>query len=245
MFPWSQFSSINTAYADIGFVDDPEAAHGIVFTLIDSGEKVLEVGCSAGYFGQKLKEKKGCTVVGVDIDPVVVELARQRTGITVFLSRTPLPELPEEYCGFFDVVVCADVIEHTNDPWSFIRQLKKYGTKNCRFIFSIPNIAHWSCRFMLFKGEWNYQRFGILDYTHLRFFTLRTAFLLAEESQLDVCRAFYTSGQAMEVYQRGLFRLLKRIDLFNVTPGILARLALRFPSLFALQFVMECTPRAL
>jgi SAM-dependent methyltransferase len=244
MFPWSQFSSANTAYADTGFVEDPRAAHSVIFALIGRQERVLEVGCSAGYFGEKLIKQKSCTVCGIDIDPAAIELARKRLGNNVFLSSDGIPTLPEQYHNFFDVIVCADVIEHTSDPWSFIRELKKYGHQRCRWIFSIPNIAHWSCRFMLLTGGWNYQRFGILDYTHLRFFTLRTAILLVEESQLDVCRVFYTSGQAMEVYQKGVFRILKRIDVFNLTPRIIARLALTFPSLFALQFVMECRRQA-
>lgn len=130
--------------------------------------EVLEVGCSAGYFGESLK-KLGHRVVGVEPDTASAEKAAD--------------VLDEVYCGFvenffdanagrsFDVISFGDVLEHLVDPLAVLRDAKKFLKPDGRLIVSVPNVAHASVRAMLLGGKWTYSDLGILDRTHLRFFT--------------------------------------------------------------------------
>jgi len=238
VIPWSYTAQRNNVYAASGLQPEPESAHVLVFSLIRHGESVLEVGCSRGYFAEKIKLEKECRVVGVEIDENAAEIARQRVGMTVFVPTADLPALPDEYLGGFDTILCADVIEHVTDPWSFVNAYKKYLTPTGRMIVSIPNVAHWTCRLMILRGNWEYNRFGLMDYTHLRFFTLESARRLLIESHL-VPKKIISSWGPMDVYQRGPFAPTKHKGAHNLLVGLVKWLAKTYPTLFALQFVIE------
>jgi len=204
--------------------------------MIGTGETVLEVGCSTGYISDKLRLQKECKVVGIEVDAKAADEARRRVGIPVFVPEGELPELPPEYVGHFDVILCADVVEHTRSPLQFIESLKKYLSPRGRFIFSIPNIAHWTSRLKLLKGHWQYTSWGLLDYTHLRFFTFDSALQLIEETGLHVKHVYCSSGP-IEIYEFFSRKSLRRyksgfFHLFQF-------LSNQFPRLFALQFVIE------
>lgn len=145
--------------------------------------EVLEVGCSAGYFGESLK-KLGHRVVGVEPDAVSAEKASD--------------VLDEVYCGFvenffdanpgraFDVISFGDVLEHLVDPLSVLKAAKKFLKPNGRLIVSVPNVAHASIRAMLLGGKWTYSDLGILDRTHLRFFTKADLIALLADAGFDI-----------------------------------------------------------
>jgi methionine biosynthesis protein MetW len=233
---WRSLSSKNESYQTGGFVDAPGSAHPLLVSMIRPREVVLEVGCSTGYISEKLKSEKQCTIVGIEVDESAAAVARNRVGIPVFVSSGELPDLPNEYVGGFDVILCSDVVEHTRNPLQFIECLRRYASPTGRFIFSIPNIAHWTCRLNLLRGKWDYTAWGLLDYTHLRFFTLDTALQLLEEAGLRVRSVSYCCGPT-EIYgclsKKGL-RPFKAI-LFR----IMRDLSNSFPRLFALQFIIE------
>ncbi|QJD31430.1 methyltransferase domain-containing protein [Methylococcus geothermalis] len=152
--------------------------------------RVLDVGCGEGIFGESIKQLgKAEEVVGIELDQYAAEAARSR------LDRVICGDL-ETFDwdglglakGAFDYVVCGDVLEHLKDPWDALRRLSTLLKENGRLIASIPNVRHWSVTLpLLFLGAWNYAPRGILDRTHLRFFTRRTA-----------CRMFMEAGLQIE-----------------------------------------------
>lgn len=151
---------------------DPTAtnnAHAAMIRLAGRDRRVLEVGCSVGHVTQHLAAN-GNTVVGIELDPRAAEEARQfaRAVHVADIDRTPLDELVD---GPFDVVVFGDVLEHLRDPSAALDAACRLLAPNGHLVVSIPNVAHADVRLMLLAGRWEYQEHGLLDDTHLRFFT--------------------------------------------------------------------------
>lgn len=137
-------------------------------------ENVFEVGCSEGNTLLWLKEEKGAKFCkGLEILPDAAERARDK-GLEVILGdiETARILLPENN----DLVLCLDVLEHLRDPWHILPLITKQIRTGGSLIVSLPNISHVSILTgLIFRNDWNYQEAGILDQTHLRFFTRRTA----------------------------------------------------------------------
>jgi 2-polyprenyl-3-methyl-5-hydroxy-6-metoxy-1,4-benzoquinol methylase len=145
------------------------SAHAAAIRMVGRGHRVLEVGCSVGHVTEHLVAN-GNTVVGIEIDPDAADEARRfATAVHVAdLDRTPLDELVD---GPFDVVVFGDVLEHLRDPSSALDAACRVLADDGHIVVSIPNVAHADVRLMLLEGRWEYQEHGLLDDTHLRFFT--------------------------------------------------------------------------
>jgi 2-polyprenyl-3-methyl-5-hydroxy-6-metoxy-1,4-benzoquinol methylase len=157
----------------------------------NKNNKVFDIGCASGNFGLFLKNSDlASKVIGVDIDSSAVKLAKQKIDevYCVNLNQTTIQELIDAHSlKDFDYVVCADVLEHLIDPWSTLTSLTGTLKKEGRVVASIPNIRHWTVLYeQIFKGNWEYQKEGIMDKTHLRFFTKKTMIDLFEDSGLDV-----------------------------------------------------------
>jgi 2-polyprenyl-3-methyl-5-hydroxy-6-metoxy-1,4-benzoquinol methylase len=151
---------------------DPTAEnnpHSHALRIVGGGHRVLEVGCSTGYVTEHLVAA-GNTVTGIDIDPEAAELAeRFATRVHVAdLDLVPASTLTDER---FDVIVLGDVLEHLRDPDAALADLLTLLTDDGRVVVSVPNVAHADLRLLLLEGRWTYQETGLLDRTHLRFFT--------------------------------------------------------------------------
>jgi len=149
--------------------------------LIDSGKKVIDFGCATGYFSRLLKNK-GCVVTGVEINSEAARLAEKycEKVIVADLDYVSVKDiLPEQK---FDVAVFGDVLEHLRNPWRVLEETKHILTEDGYIVASIPNIAHGSIRLALLDGRFEYTEFGILDNTHIRFFTKKTVIELFEKS---------------------------------------------------------------
>ncbi len=132
--------------------------------------RILDIGCGAGALGRTLKEERGVTeVVGVEITEEAANLAR---GVLdqVFLGNIETMELPHAD-GHFDCIVCADVLEHLIEPEAALRKLARVLAPQGVIVISVPNARFFEVLAMLSSGAWSYQDAGILDYTHLRWFT--------------------------------------------------------------------------
>lgn len=146
--------------------------------------KVLDIGCKDGIIGSQAK-KKGCQVIGVEIDKEMALKARknyEQVIIKDIENKETLAHLDRD----FDVILCADILEHLICPKETLINLKNHLSPEGRFLISIPNVAHWSIRSQLLFGQFEYTERGILDRTHLRFFTLQSFAHLLREAELKI-----------------------------------------------------------
>ncbi len=133
--------------------------------------KILDVGCAAGRLGEILKAQSAeRDIWGIELVPEITAQAKARLDhilVGDIEQMDPLP-LPERY---FDCMICGDVLEHLRDPEAVLRRLRKHLSPGATVIANVPNIAHWSVLVQLLQGQFNYVDKGLLDRTHLHFFT--------------------------------------------------------------------------
>lgn len=135
-------------------------------------ERALELGCGNGLFGESLKNKFGAYVVGVERNPEAARAAATRLDRAICADIDDVSFLAE-FGPEFDLIAANDLLEHLVDPWKIVREIRTKLTDDGYVIASIPNVRVVSRRLAL-KGAWDYQDAGVLDRTHLRFFTKRT-----------------------------------------------------------------------
>jgi 2-polyprenyl-3-methyl-5-hydroxy-6-metoxy-1,4-benzoquinol methylase len=138
-----------------------------LFSFIEPGATVLDIGCSSGQLGAALKKQKQVHVIGLDIDKDDVELAKHNLD-EAYVSNIETDDLSQY--GTFDYVMMADVVEHLMNPIAALKKVRKLLKPGGKFVFSIPNMANVTTRIELLKGSFMYKDFGLLDRTHLHFY---------------------------------------------------------------------------
>jgi SAM-dependent methyltransferase len=161
--------------------------------------RVLDLGCSGGLLAAELREH-GHSVVGVDSAPPPGTEARVDRLVVADLDAGLPPEVVEE--GPYDVVLAADVLEHLRDPAAMLRELHSVSTPQTMLVSSVPNVAHWYPRLRIGLGHFDYDHRGILDATHMRFFTWRSFSRLAYRAGWLVSRRRVT-GLPLEILAGG------------------------------------------
>ena len=216
---------------DYAFKEQDGSSHAVLLDMIPTlpPARILDIGCSGGVFAQRLRAR-GHFVVGVD--HAEVPGVRDRTD--AFFRADLEQGIPEEVGTGYDVIVAGDVIEHLARPGEALRQMMGILRPGGQVLLSVPNFGHWYPRLRAALGAFGYDRRGILDETHLRFFTRRTLRRLVlragydtlEETATGLPLAAVTSGGAIS-------RLARRVD------ETLVRVR---PTLFGYQYVMRLTP---
>jgi 2-polyprenyl-3-methyl-5-hydroxy-6-metoxy-1,4-benzoquinol methylase len=130
------------------------------------GGAVLDVGCASGGLLAALDAEAGHRE-GIELDPVAAAAARAHADA---VHVGPVDEVDVAEAAF-DVVVLGDVLEHLPDPHVALERAQRWLRPDGRLVISLPNVAHWTVRLGLLLGRWEYRDRGILDDTHLRFFT--------------------------------------------------------------------------
>jgi SAM-dependent methyltransferase len=142
--------------------------------LPESSHVLLDIGCGSGAFGRLLRSRRPEMELWA-VEPDLASANAARAGFDhVVVGEFPDDRLPH---GKFDVIVCADVLEHMARPERALRAALNAVTADGLMVASIPNVRHWRTVVwpLLRHGTWTYSDFGILDRTHLRFFTRRSA----------------------------------------------------------------------
>lgn len=134
-------------------------------------KRVLEIGCGDGATLAALKRRGAGYVCGLEINPQVAEKTRSRPELDNVIVGDVEAALTGIESGSFDVIVASHVLEHLIDPWKAVREIHRILTKDGQLVGAIPNIRHISILLGLINGNWKYEDSGILDWTHLRFFT--------------------------------------------------------------------------
>ncbi|MEI6088680.1 MAG: class I SAM-dependent methyltransferase, partial [Bacteroidota bacterium] len=165
-------------------------AIGWFYDDISENSTVLDVGCSTGYYGSYIKINKKCLVYGIEFSDDKKEALKVLDGVYSFDLDGDWPD--SIYQRKYDVVFLGDVIEHLKDPGLLLKKLLKLLKKNGRVYISTPNIAHISIRLELLGGNFEYESMGILDSTHLKYFTLSSLSNLVNKSGYDVLRIDYS-----------------------------------------------------
>ena len=162
-------SASGPAYA---LKESPASSHSVILRLAGQGggRRLLDVGAADGFLARRLTAQ-GWEVTGIEGNPELAGRAQSQGSRIVIadLSRS-LPELE----GRFDVIVYGDVLEHLAQPQDVFGRLNRFLAPGGAVILSMPNIAHLWIRLQLLLGRFRYAERGILDRTHLRFFTLAT-----------------------------------------------------------------------
>ncbi|HUP64879.1 MAG TPA: class I SAM-dependent methyltransferase [Thermoanaerobaculia bacterium] len=136
-----------------------------------SARSVLEFGCGEGALGAALKERQPCRVLGIELDPEAAAIASRRLdGVLSGDARDVIYKLKEK----FDTIVGGDILEHLDDPWSFLAGLRNVAEPGALLLLSLPNVANWAIIDDLLHGRFDYVHLGILCAGHLRFFTRRS-----------------------------------------------------------------------
>jgi 2-polyprenyl-3-methyl-5-hydroxy-6-metoxy-1,4-benzoquinol methylase len=143
----------------------------------------LEIGCGNGDFLAGLRARRGNVSHAVAIECVCPAAERARQIFDRVLVGTVESTLPQLEGQVFDCIVMNDVLEHLVDPWLVLRRLRPLLAQHGKVVASLPNVRHWPTLSQLFwHGEWQYKKEGVLDASHLRFFTRKSLKALFEPS---------------------------------------------------------------
>jgi 2-polyprenyl-3-methyl-5-hydroxy-6-metoxy-1,4-benzoquinol methylase len=206
---------------------EPRGARREMLERVARGAEVLDVGCWSGAAGSFLQRERGAVVDGVEPESPMADRAddHYRTVYRSTIERA-MEGLIAERRHSYDSLLFLDVLEHLMDPREILAASRELLRPGGRALISIPNVAHWSLRYQLLRGRWRYRDNGLLDRTHLRFFTRSTALELAQEAGWE------TTWTRASVDQPPLIRLSERR----------LRTLERWPTLFAVQFLVELRP---
>jgi len=156
-------------------------------SFVPDSSSVLEIGCATGSMGACLRRKKNCFVVGVEERKEEAKEAKKQ------LQKIIRGNIEEEKtfqqirkCGEFEVVLASAVVEHLSDPWRALHRWKTFLKRDGILIVTTSNIVHWRMRIKILLGKFEYEEYGILDNTHLRFFTPKTFRELVESTGYSI-----------------------------------------------------------
>jgi 2-polyprenyl-3-methyl-5-hydroxy-6-metoxy-1,4-benzoquinol methylase len=162
-------------------LENTNTSHALIVEFVGRGKRVLDVGCAAGDLARVLAER-GCGVTGIEIDPEAAHQAEKHCERVVIGDVEEL-DLSEMLGGeAFDVIVFGDMLEHLKNPLRTLDRLKPFLRSEGYLVASIPNVAHGSVRLALMQGKFQYSQLGLLDDTHLRFFTRESVEQLFEDA---------------------------------------------------------------
>jgi len=184
-----QILANNSCYFKDKWNTDPLYSSNVrreILQFIDSdkpGLKLLDVGCSCGGNLMTIRQvNPSADLYGIEYNEKTAQVASCYGCVQVLdVEKFEC----EDWRNKFDYIVCGDILEHLYDPWKTLTRLRKYLNNEGKIIISLPNINHISIIAQILSGEWEYEEAGILDRTHLRFFTLKTAIAMVEKAGLS------------------------------------------------------------
>lgn len=150
-------------------------------------EKIIEVGCSSGALAREFKKiSPRCHYLGIEIDPEYTELAKRHCDKAITLD---IEQASEQFWldqADRDCWIFGDTLEHLKDPWAILRKIRAGIPKSGSVVVCIPNAQHWSIQAKLSTGQFRYENNGLLDRTHLRWFTRQTLIELFDDTGFEI-----------------------------------------------------------
>ena len=213
--------------------EDQYSSHSLILSRLGEGRgrRALDVGAADGFLGERLTGL-GWKVTALERDPAQAARAAARCeeALVVDLERERPP-----LAGQYDAVIYGDVVEHLSDPLRVMRDLNRYLAPGAVVIVSVPNVAHLWVRLSLLVGRFQYGDRGILDRTHLRFFTRRTFREYLAQAHLTV-RELCVTPVPLPVVVPARFHGKALAALHGISAGA----ARMWPGGLAYQFVAIC-----
>jgi 2-polyprenyl-3-methyl-5-hydroxy-6-metoxy-1,4-benzoquinol methylase len=208
------------------------SSHVLILDLVGYDKRVLDVGASTGYLAE-IMTNRGCRVTGIEVDPEAARQAAERCERVVVGDVESLDldgELGDER---FDAIVFGDVLEHLKDPSWALERFTPFLSPGGYVVTSIPNIAHGSVRLALMQGRFEYRSLGLLDNTHLKFFTRDSVEEMLEDAGFLVTELRRT--------KQGIFDTEIEIDRDQVSDESLRQVR-EDPEALTYQFVLKVIP---
>lgn len=208
-----------------------DSSHGRISAMLSTRppSKILDLGCSSGLLAEQL-EAMGHHVTGVDVH----EFPEAGDRMSAFYKADLNQGIPPEVGGGFDLVLAADVLEHLGKPAALMAQIRDVLSPDGTVILCVPNIGHFYPRLRAMFGMFDYDQRGILDMTHVRFFTRKSIRKLVERSGFTI-RRLEPVGLPLDALgvEGAKAHTLRLIDGFLVTS---------WPTMFGYQFIVEAAP---
>jgi trans-aconitate methyltransferase len=159
-----------------------EVANRDLLAIMPSGaSRVVEPGCSAGALAREYRAAHpACDYVGIEVDAAYAELARRHCSRVLIADLERMTDAQLDLLAPADCWVFGDVLEHLVDPWRLLTRVRPRLAPGGCVVACVPNMQHWSVIARLARGELFYEDWGLLDRTHLRWFTRATLMQLFE-----------------------------------------------------------------
>jgi 2-polyprenyl-3-methyl-5-hydroxy-6-metoxy-1,4-benzoquinol methylase len=202
---------------------DPHSSHQQIAKMVRELNRgpILDVGAAQGMLGQLL-HGSGLEIDAVEPNPQWADAARAFYRNVHAGTIETCPQPPHKY----QLIICGDVLEHVVDPVTVLKQLQQCATPDATFIISVPNVAHIAVRMLLLFGFFPQMARGILDRTHLHFYTRDTAQQMLADAGLQIEHISCTPVPTNEM------------GTMMRAAAPLQRIALKiFPRLFAMQWI--------
>lgn len=208
-----------------------DAVNQPVFDLVPrTARRILDVGCGSGTLGREIKKLRECEIIGLTHSETEVALASENIDRVLVCD---LDNFNAEGLGMFDCIICSHVLEHLQDPWGLLQTLRTHLESEGVLIVALPNVLNIKQRVEFLKGKFEYQEFGLMDRTHLRFFDWNTCYDLMRGAGLEVIVRTSTGFFPLPLIRKLLGTAVKPID----------RLACKWmPQAFAFQFILVGRP---
>jgi 2-polyprenyl-3-methyl-5-hydroxy-6-metoxy-1,4-benzoquinol methylase len=220
--------------SDLPYLDKPSAwsSHSLIASYLNAlpaQSKVLDVGAASGTLARMCQNKE-LRLFGIEPNPDWAQIA---SPLYENMWICSIADIDQELIQGFDAIVLGDILEHLPDPEKVLKKLVQCQSSNAHFIISAPNIANLWVRLNLLMGRFDYTNRGILDRTHLRFFTRKTLIHMIQNSGLEIL-LIQVTPIPLELVSR----------FFLTVPGrfvhaVLARLTRWLPTLLGYQFVVQ------
>jgi methionine biosynthesis protein MetW len=205
-------------------------------SFVPKNSRVLDLGCADGKIGLFMAKNLGCQVIGVEANPSLAQIASRRLT-KVIIGDLENKKVQQEILKGqnFDIIFASAILEHLKQPQITIQQLKKSLRKSGKIIVTLPNIAYWSIRLNLLFGNFIYTKSGILDKTHLKFFTIKTALnFLEKDCSLKIVAVDYDFPD---------LPLITRMIKFSLGSNTQEKMFRLLPNLFAYQILVVAKPK--
>ncbi|NNC51146.1 MAG: class I SAM-dependent methyltransferase [Flaviramulus sp.] len=206
-----------------GYYDN--VRHEMLEFLPIDAKCVLDIGCGNGAFAEIIKKRNNAEVWGIEYMQLHGNKAQKKLD-KVFIGKCEdfIEDLPD---GYFDVVYFNDVLEHLVDPYSVISIIKNKLSKNGIIISSLPNVRFYKTFIkVLINKDWKYEDYGVMDRTHLRFFTKKSIRRMYEELGFQlITHKGINKSKSLKPYMFYILTLFTQLDMRFVQYATVAKIA--------------------